>query len=127
MNCYIHHEKHSVGICRSCGRGLCPDCVVEVDDSLSCAGRCEEQVRTMSLIVKRDSQHMASSDTILRSTGVFTAIVGAIMTIFGIAGYLMTKSFMLMFIPFVGLVFLIHGINRLRKGAIYSTALKEDE
>lgn len=36
MNCYIHPEIESVGNCTSCGKPICRECVVEIQDKLVC-------------------------------------------------------------------------------------------
>ena len=41
MRCFVHHEVEAVGICRACGRALCPDCTAEVEGAVACKGRCE--------------------------------------------------------------------------------------
>jgi hypothetical protein len=28
MRCFYHHDKEAVGSCKSCGKGLCPECAV---------------------------------------------------------------------------------------------------
>jgi len=36
MNCYYHPENESVGVCTSCGKLLCSECVVEVQGKQVC-------------------------------------------------------------------------------------------
>lgn len=62
MNCYTHHEKNAVGLYKSCGRGLCPECAVEVEDSLSCLNRCEDKVRILNRMVKENAQILSTSN-----------------------------------------------------------------
>jgi hypothetical protein len=47
MLCFYHQEKDAVGQCRSCGKGVCAECAVDLGKGLACRGRCEEQVRTL--------------------------------------------------------------------------------
>lgn len=47
MNCFYHKSVPAVGICRACGRGLCPDCIGDASRSLACKERCEEDVSHM--------------------------------------------------------------------------------
>ncbi len=47
MNCYRHKDVVSLGICKSCMKGLCENCAVEVDQSLACKGYCENDVKVM--------------------------------------------------------------------------------
>jgi VIT1/CCC1 family predicted Fe2+/Mn2+ transporter len=45
MNCFYHSTTAAVGICKSCGKGLCPLCAADLGKGLACKGRCEEDVR----------------------------------------------------------------------------------
>ncbi len=36
MNCYIHQDREPVGVCTSCGKPICADCVIEVQNKLVC-------------------------------------------------------------------------------------------
>lgn len=47
MSCFYHHERDSVGGCKSCGKNLCPECAVDLGRGLACRGRCEEDVRAL--------------------------------------------------------------------------------
>jgi len=36
MNCYIHPDREPVGTCTSCGRPICRECAVEMQNKLVC-------------------------------------------------------------------------------------------
>lgn len=36
MNCYLHPQRPPVGTCTSCGRPICDECKVEVQNKLVC-------------------------------------------------------------------------------------------
>lgn len=42
MRCYTHRTSDSIGICKSCGKGLCEQCVVDLGFALTCRGACED-------------------------------------------------------------------------------------
>jgi hypothetical protein len=44
MRCF-YHEKEAVGICKSCGKGVCQDCAIDFKKGLACRGHCEESVQ----------------------------------------------------------------------------------
>jgi hypothetical protein len=48
MNCFNHRDRSAIGICRSCGKGLCEDCVAEVQNGLACKGSCEARVKLIN-------------------------------------------------------------------------------
>lgn len=45
MNCYYHPEVPAVGVCKSCGRGICTACAAEVEHGIACRERCELRAR----------------------------------------------------------------------------------
>ena len=42
MKCYHHELKDAVGICKSCGKALCKDCVSLSSNSINCKHCCLE-------------------------------------------------------------------------------------
>lgn len=53
MKCFYHHANDAVAICKSCNKGLCFTCAVEVENGVACKGRCEAEVRSINLRVQR--------------------------------------------------------------------------
>src|SRR2546423_584648 len=51
MKCFSHNTVEAVAVCRSCGRALCPNCVVEVGTVCACRNRCEQQVGALNAMV----------------------------------------------------------------------------
>jgi hypothetical protein len=47
MECFAHEGRPAVGTCRSCFRGVCRTCAVDLGRGLACAGRCEEAARAL--------------------------------------------------------------------------------
>lgn len=47
MNCFYHHERPAVGICKQCLKGLCPECAVDLERGLACRDRCEPAVKAL--------------------------------------------------------------------------------
>ncbi|MEM2900184.1 MAG: hypothetical protein QXT63_05280 [Thermoplasmata archaeon] len=43
MKCYFHEEKEAIGVCVSCGKGLCDDCKIEFDGKLHCKACVEKK------------------------------------------------------------------------------------
>jgi len=59
MKCFYHQAVDSIGVCRHCGRGLCPECITEYPDALACKGKHEEQVKDVVLLVQRNTAAVA--------------------------------------------------------------------
>jgi hypothetical protein len=45
MNCFYHPTIVAVGTCKSCGKGLCPECADDLGKGLACKKHCEDQVQ----------------------------------------------------------------------------------
>ena len=58
MDCFNHPDRSAVGVCKSCGRGLCHDCAVDSPNGLSCKG-CEARVRLMNKIIDNNAKVMS--------------------------------------------------------------------
>jgi hypothetical protein len=45
MNCFYHPTVVAVGTCKSCNKGLCPECAADLGKGLACKGHCENDVK----------------------------------------------------------------------------------
>jgi cytochrome c-type biogenesis protein CcmH/NrfF len=66
MRCYYHREVEAVATCRSCCRGLCDACAVEVDKLSACRDRCEADVAAMRALVVQSHTAFATGARQLR-------------------------------------------------------------
>jgi NAD(P)-dependent dehydrogenase (short-subunit alcohol dehydrogenase family) len=94
MKCYEHLSEEAVGVCLSCGRGLCRACAADAHGGLACRGRCEERV---GLLLKAQdesfkvlAQTMATSERLLGlarkgfgGVAMFVLIIGVGFVAFG--------------------------------------------
>jgi len=48
MKCFYHPERDAVGVCKSCGKGLCGECAAEVGGKLACKDKCEDQAKALA-------------------------------------------------------------------------------
>ena len=83
MNCYYHPNQPAVGICKHCQRGLCTDCIAEVDDSLACKDRHEEQVSTLDLLMARNLLQSGRVGSVYTRNAIFYSLVGILFAGFG--------------------------------------------
>jgi len=42
MQCFLHQGVAAVGICRTCGKGICPACAREIAGGLVCSEACAQ-------------------------------------------------------------------------------------
>ena len=54
MRCFYHQDKEAVGTCKSCGKGVCAECAIDLGKGLACRGRCEESTRAIIELVDRN-------------------------------------------------------------------------
>ena len=56
MRCFDHQESEAVAVCKHCGKGLCPDCLIERQGIVSCNGLCERQVAMQLYVLEKSVQ-----------------------------------------------------------------------
>ena len=76
MKCFYHPEVEAVGTCKNCSRGICPECLAELDNAIACKNRCEERVLAVEKLVNRNIT------AIVKGSRSYLAIV----LLFGIMG-----------------------------------------
>jgi hypothetical protein len=79
MRCFYHRDVEAVGTCKSCGRGLCPACVAEVENGLACRSRCEGEVRAINRIISRNKTAFERTSSAYIRVALFYAAVGAVL------------------------------------------------
>ena len=112
MSCFYHHDRESVGGCKSCGKALCPECAVDLGKGLACRGRCEEDVRSLIALIDRNirlapqtARILDSSRKVRSSTAIFNLVFGAVFIAWGLSN---TERFS--FIIILGVCFLAFGV-----------------
>jgi hypothetical protein len=91
MRCFYHEEREAVGSCKSCGKGLCRDCAVDLTKGLACPGRCEADAQALIQLIDRNIQLSAASANIIKSsrgarssTAIFQFVTGAVFIAWGL-------------------------------------------
>ncbi|MET1078965.1 MAG: hypothetical protein ABWY06_13205 [Pseudomonas sp.] len=47
MQCFEHRANAAVGLCRACGRGVCPECAIAFPKGLACCSACEADAKEL--------------------------------------------------------------------------------
>jgi hypothetical protein len=105
MNCYYHPNQPAVGICKHCQRGLCTDCIAEVDDNLACKNRHEGQVRDVNKMTERNLLQTKRIGSNYRRNAIFYFLSGALFAGFGLYQYRFA-GLQALFLIFIGLFLL---------------------
>jgi hypothetical protein len=69
MKCFYDTTQDAVGTCKSCGKGLCADHVVDLGKGLACKNRCEEDVRSLIALIDSNVAMRATSQKLILSSG----------------------------------------------------------
>src|SRR5438093_7301260 len=112
MRCFYHQDREAVGSCKSCGKGLCPECAADIGKGLACRGRCEEDVRALVALIDRNIQLSPQTTRLLESgrktrssAAIFNLITGAVFIAWGL-----TDMERFSFIAILGGCFLAYGL-----------------
>jgi len=84
MNCYYHPNQPAVGLCKHCQRGLCMACAADVDDSLACKDRHEEQVCAIDSLTARNLLQAGRVGSVYRRNAIFYSLLGILFASFGL-------------------------------------------
>src|SRR6266446_1281356 len=91
MRCFYHHDRDAVGGCKSCGKGVCAECAVDLDKGLACRNRCEDEVKLLNALVAANIQLTAKTPALLSRTsrsylwsGGQSIVIGAVFLAWGL-------------------------------------------
>ena len=60
MRCFYHQDGEAVGTCKSCGKGVCVECAVDLGKGLACRGRCEGSAQAVILLIDHNVELFTS-------------------------------------------------------------------
>jgi hypothetical protein len=112
MRCYYHRDREAVGSCKSCGKGLCPECAVDLTKGLACRGRCEAAVEAVINLVERNIRVSPTTTRLVQASGsarlagsLFIVVCGVVFLAFGLL-----SERRLNFVAILGACFLGYGL-----------------
>jgi len=75
MNCYNHRTVAAVATCKNCNKGLCPDCLTEIENGIACTATCIEQVKMLNVLLnKSNSASTRVAGTYYRTVFIYGAM-----------------------------------------------------
>jgi hypothetical protein len=117
MKCFYHPQRDAVAMCKSCGRGLCPDCAAEVTPGMACVGRCERDVAALNLVIQRSKTAYQKTGRLYRRSAGAILILGLIFLAFGFLPVVVSRDYTLaVFLAPLGCVFVIWSYFYYRSG-----------
>jgi hypothetical protein len=83
MRCFNHSEREAVGICKACQRGLCVECLTDLEDGLACKGHHEDQVNALNALISRNLKINSITPRARYAAPLFYVFMGAVFVIYG--------------------------------------------
>lgn len=79
MQCYKHHDRAAVGVCRGCGKGLCAEgCAEDLGFGLSCGGDCSVRIGHIEALNHKAGAAYTAGRRYLWSVPLLIAIMGGV-------------------------------------------------
>jgi hypothetical protein len=119
MNCFNHRERPALGLCKSCGKGLCEDCLIEVPNGLACRNKCEERANCINAIADRNKNPVAAALYLARYLTMFLLAVGCFMFLCANFQEIVRSRMLYGFLVVIALVCLLLALPRLGKKGSY--------
>jgi hypothetical protein len=133
MRCFYHADREAVGICKSCQRAICHECITDIGKGIACKARCEDDARDIVRLTDAAIRQQPATDFIvarMRRNRVVTAIFYLLLGVgFVVTGILHPY---VQFATYLGALFLVFGIYTLSQlpkrpnQAIQRTAPRSD-
>jgi hypothetical protein len=106
MECFRHPGAAAVGVCKSCGRGLCRACAAEVGTGLACRDRCEAEVADLNRIIARNKTADLKTSQAYAQTALYYGVAGGLLLIGGLLNW---RGLQWMLVP-AGLLLLLAAV-----------------
>ena len=84
MNCFYHPSSTAVGTCKSCGKGLCLTCAIDLGKGLACRNRCEDEVRALINLIDSNVSRVKFSGELIDSAKRNRYVGAAFYIVFGL-------------------------------------------
>ncbi len=111
MRCFYHRDLDAVGTCKSCQRGLCHECAVDLDKGLACRGHCEEDVQNLIRLIQNNLRLSPVSSSLIRAgrrggmlAAGFSLTMGIMFVVWGL------YNSRLFFFIAMGALFIVYGL-----------------
>lgn len=89
MKCFVHDDQDAVGICKTCQKGVCRECAVDVGNGIACKGACEDEVRRINSVLDRSKTIIGRQNY---AAGIY-ALFAAILLFYGFNHWYESRTF----------------------------------
>ena len=102
MHCFNHTIVEAVGICKNCNKGLCRECISELENGIACKSTCVDEVNALNvLIAKNKKAYSRTAGSFYRNAFIY----GALSIVFIVWG--IKENYLRNFLVPAGIIFLI--------------------
>jgi hypothetical protein len=111
MKCFHHGDCDAVGTCKSCGKGVCRECMVDMGKGLACRDQCEQDVSNIIALVDQNVQFSAVGRNVMGNLRKNTYVQASFLLSAGVV-FLLTglATGAVVELPgLLGMVFLLYG------------------
>ncbi len=117
MKCFMHHDQDAVGACKSCGKGLCPHCAVDLGKGLACRQRCEADVEALIALIDHNLLMAGKTTGLLRGSRQIQFGAVGLYCLMGLAflAWGLLGNPQLLFLCVLGALFLAYGLFSLAR------------
>lgn len=121
MNCFNHREEPAIGICKSCGKALCANCLSELPNGIACKNSCEVRVGLLNRIIDANSQVLSVQRGYVRRHTLLCLFFGLGLIVFAIVSYpyFATVPLFPWFFAAAGCLYTAYGALALRRKGQY--------
>ena len=118
MKCFVHSGTDAVGSCKHCCKGVCSHCARDTGTGLVCSATCEEEVKTIRMIVERNKKIYPMAAKTHSRNAIWFALLAIFMIVFGVVarpGFMSAYLIGFGALMFVGAAFSVFNSRRLAK------------
>jgi hypothetical protein len=92
MKCFNHHADDAVAICKNCNKALCQVCVADVGNGVACVGQCEEEVRALNELIRRNRTAAQRTGYAYQRNAIVCALLALIFVYLSVDAYQSGRS-----------------------------------
>lgn len=86
MKCF-NHDVDAVAICKNCNKALCHPCAVDVGNGLACVGACEQEVRALNELIRRNLTSAQKTGYAYQRNAVVCGLIALVFAYLSIDAY----------------------------------------
>lgn len=107
MKCFNHVDADAVGICKGCNKALCKECLIDVDNNISCKETCPTSIKEFNQLVKSVKTMQDKTSKVYQHNALGLTFVGLVFVFIGICSVYYINLISGAFIMSLGTLFLL--------------------